>query len=214
MPNKTITIHPAVEVPEGDWCGKTRETKNRCQRIKAGLLYRCSAFQYLFISGHNSLEEHVKKGGVWLKKHQLCQDACAEAEKKGVNKYNQLVNDLVEGKIGLNLLGSALEESVKRRKDIPIPVKNLLATEGAQPGLITKVIHLLSNIMGVVELAYRRGDSNLPLHVDKVTKTNIENKPICHTCGGSGELLGTGLFGTKYDKPCDCQTKGEKDDNY
>ena len=75
-----------------------------------------------------------------------------------MNKYNQLVDDLVEGKLNQTLVGSAIKEYICRRKDIPEAIKNLLCSK-EENGLIGATFELMRQIIGSMDLAYRRNNS-------------------------------------------------------
>lgn len=75
-----------------------------------------------------------------------------------MNKFDQLVEDLVNGDLGLTHVQIAIRTSVRRRKDIPDGVKNLLCGEGEHySGLIYTMFKPIQEAIGTVELAYRRG---------------------------------------------------------
>ncbi|KKM67397.1 hypothetical protein LCGC14_1471540 [marine sediment metagenome] len=72
-----------------------------------------------------------------------------------MNTYEELVENLVSGKLNLTHLELAYREYYRRRKDIPEGVKNLLVSKG-HTGLLQFASYVRS-ICGNVELAYRRG---------------------------------------------------------
>ena len=74
-----------------------------------------------------------------------------------MNKFDQLVEDLVNGELGLTHVQIAIRTSIRRRKDIPEGVKNLLAGEKKNAGLIYKMFVPIQDMIGAMELAYRRG---------------------------------------------------------
>lgn len=74
------------------------------------------------------------------------------------DKFTQLVDDLVSGKLGLIHIQNAIRASIRQRKDIPEGVKDLLAGKGdTNPGLIFYMFRPIGQAMGTVELAFRRG---------------------------------------------------------
>lgn len=74
------------------------------------------------------------------------------------NKFDQLVEDLVSGELGLTHVQMAIRESVRRRKDIPDGIKDILAGKEGNAGLIYRQFSLISNMIGAMELAFRRGE--------------------------------------------------------
>ncbi len=74
------------------------------------------------------------------------------------DKFTQLVDDLVEGELGFNHLQIAMRQSIRKSKDIPEEIKDLLAGSGeSDAGLIYKMFAPISEVIGTIELAYRRG---------------------------------------------------------
>ena len=81
-----------------------------------------------------------------------------EGEKMKKDKFTQLVDDMVSGEIGFNLLQMAIRQYVRKSKEIPEEIKDLLAGRSeASAGLIYKMFTPISEMIGTVELAYRRG---------------------------------------------------------
>lgn len=74
-----------------------------------------------------------------------------------MNKFDQLVEDLVSGDLGLTNIQIAIRTSIRRRKDIPEGVKDLLCGKQRNTGLIYKMFVPIQNVIGAMELAYRRG---------------------------------------------------------
>lgn len=75
-----------------------------------------------------------------------------------MDKYNQLVEDLVVGNLNLIHIQIAIREYVRRSKNIPDNIKDILSgTDEANPGLIFKMFLNIQLIIGNIELAYRRG---------------------------------------------------------
>jgi len=78
------------------------------------------------------------------------------------DKFTQLVDDMVSGEIGWNLLQMAMRQSIRKRKDIPEGIKDLLAGRSeADSGLISKMFMPISHMIGNMELAYRRGTDEI-----------------------------------------------------
>ena len=81
-----------------------------------------------------------------------------------MNKFDQLVEDLTEGDLTLTQIQIAIRTSIRRRNNIPDGVKGLLAGEqsisGTNAGLIYKMFAPVQDVIGAIELAYRRGRSN------------------------------------------------------
>ena len=77
---------------------------------------------------------------------------------KVTNKFDQLVEDLVNGDLGLTHIQMAIRTSIRQRKDIPEGVKDLLCGSSAHDsGLIYSMFKPIKEAIGTVELAYRRG---------------------------------------------------------
>lgn len=75
-----------------------------------------------------------------------------------VNKFDQLVEDLASGELGLTHIQIAIRTSVRRRKDLPEGIKDLLAGKGdSSAGLIYHMFRPIQDMIGAMELAYRRG---------------------------------------------------------
>ena len=75
-----------------------------------------------------------------------------------MNKFDQLVDDLTTGALGLTHVQIAIRESVRRRKDLPEGIKDILAGKGeSNAGLIYKHFSVIKETIGAMELAYRRG---------------------------------------------------------
>ncbi len=74
------------------------------------------------------------------------------------NKYYQLIEDLQGGELTLSLVSSAIRQYIAQNKNIPEGVKNLLTTpEGG--GYIHAQFSIILDMIGKMELAYRRGSS-------------------------------------------------------
>jgi len=77
---------------------------------------------------------------------------------KATNKFDQLVEDLVSGELGLTHVQIAIRTSVRRRKEIPEGIKDLLCGRGeSHAGLIYHMFRPIQDVIGAMELAYRRG---------------------------------------------------------
>ena len=75
-----------------------------------------------------------------------------------MNKFEQLADDLTTGKLTLTHVQIAIRSSVRRRKDIPEGIKSILCGKGPEyAGLIYKMFKPMQEVIGTVELAYRRG---------------------------------------------------------
>ena len=76
-----------------------------------------------------------------------------------MNKFDQLVQDLLDSKITHTQLQIAYRVCIRQRNDIPEGIKDLLCgIPPDKPGLIYKAFDLISQIIGAVELAYLRGE--------------------------------------------------------
>ncbi len=75
-----------------------------------------------------------------------------------MNRFEQLVDDLTTGKLTLTHVQIAIRASIRRRDDIPEGIKDLLSGKGdSYSGLIYKMFKPMQEVIGTVELAYRRG---------------------------------------------------------
>lgn len=79
-----------------------------------------------------------------------------------MNKFDQLVEDLTTGKISHTMLQIAYRAAIRQRKDLPEGIKDLLCGRSEyHAGLIYQQFKVISETIGSMELAYRRGtDSN------------------------------------------------------
>ena len=79
------------------------------------------------------------------------------------NKFDQLVEDLLSNELTLTQVQIAMRTFVRRRKDIPEGIKDILCgrAEGAS-GLIGRMFKSIQDVIGAVELAYRRGGQRDP----------------------------------------------------
>lgn len=74
-----------------------------------------------------------------------------------MNKFDQLVQDLLENKLTLNHIQIAIRTYIRQRDSIPDPIKNLLCGYEGESGLIGQHFSLIQELIGSMELAYRRG---------------------------------------------------------
>jgi hypothetical protein len=74
-----------------------------------------------------------------------------------VNKYDQLVADLLSGDLSVRMVGLAIQSYIRRRNEIPEGVKSLVCNVNSGNGLIGSMFELLQEIIGRMELSYRRG---------------------------------------------------------
>lgn len=74
------------------------------------------------------------------------------------DEFTRLVNNLLNGTLGWNLIQMALRQYVRRSKEIPEGIKDLLAGSGeTNAGLIYRMFMPIREVVGTLELAYRRG---------------------------------------------------------
>ncbi len=85
--------------------------------------------------------------------------ACRADESPPLNKFDQLVDDLLTSKLNLRQVGTAVRTWIGRRKDLPEGIKSFLYTPGG-PDLIGAMFTHMGNMIGSLELAYRRGEIN------------------------------------------------------
>jgi hypothetical protein len=75
-----------------------------------------------------------------------------------MNKFDQLVEDLEKGKLTLNMIQIAIRTYIRRRHNLPEGIKVLLCGKGdSNPGLIHQMFKPIQQVIGAMELAYRRG---------------------------------------------------------
>ena len=75
-----------------------------------------------------------------------------------MDKFSQLVEDLKTGALTYTHVQGALRASIRGSEDIPEGVKDLLCGRGPRySGLIYGIFKLIPEVIGTVELAYRRG---------------------------------------------------------
>ncbi len=73
------------------------------------------------------------------------------------DKFSQLVEDLVSGELSLTHIQIAVRASIRQRKDLPDGIKDLLAGKKNNPGLIYRMFEPIEEVIGAIELSYRRG---------------------------------------------------------
>lgn len=74
-----------------------------------------------------------------------------------MNKFDQLVDDLVSGRMSYKILEGAYRESIRRSKHLPDEAKDILCGMGdTNPGLISRQFRVISEMIGGFELAIRR----------------------------------------------------------
>jgi hypothetical protein len=75
-----------------------------------------------------------------------------------MNKFDQLVQDLLDGSLSLNQIQMAIRASVRQNPEVPEEIKDLLCGRGeAFSGLIYKIFKVVQEAIGAVELAFHRG---------------------------------------------------------
>ncbi len=74
-----------------------------------------------------------------------------------MNKFDQLVEDLLSNALGHTHLQIAYRTYIRQRKDIPEEIKDLLCGTEGHSGLIGSIFQQISSTISAVELAYRRG---------------------------------------------------------
>lgn len=76
-----------------------------------------------------------------------------------MDKFTQLLNDLKSGDLNINHIAIALSAYYREAGHLPEGIRNLIGGVGQGTGLVHKMFNLLSDTVGSLELAYRRGDS-------------------------------------------------------
>lgn len=80
-----------------------------------------------------------------------------------MNAFEQLVKDLDDGTLSLSLVRNALRQHYRHSEHIPDGIKSLVCGVGeSDAGLIFRFFQLLSNVIGSLELANRRGEQQTP----------------------------------------------------
>ena len=74
------------------------------------------------------------------------------------DKFTQLVDDLLERKLSPLNLQQAYRSYIRQRKNLPEDIKDLLCGRSeSDSGLIASQFHMISQMIGNMELAYLRG---------------------------------------------------------
>ena len=80
-------------------------------------------------------------------------------KKQKPDKFTQLVDDFLSGEIGPTVHQIAFRAYIRRSPNIPDDIKGLLAgTSETHAGIVFKIFQLMGEIIGCMELAYRRGE--------------------------------------------------------
>ena len=87
-----------------------------------------------------------------------------------MDKFTQLVEDLKSGKLTMSHVQMAVRAYVRESKHIPDGTKDLLAGKGEGGGLIYKQFQVITETIGAMELAYRRGSDRLTRKKSVATK--------------------------------------------
>ena len=75
-----------------------------------------------------------------------------------MDKFSQLVEDLTSGDLNMTHIQIAVRASIRRRKDLPEGIKDLLAGKSDRnAGVLYRMFKSIQEVIGTVELAYRRG---------------------------------------------------------
>jgi hypothetical protein len=75
-----------------------------------------------------------------------------------MNRFDQLVQDLDEGKLNLTHIQIAVRTHIRNSEDIPEAAKDVLCgRHEAYSGIIFKVFKIIREIIGSMELVYNRG---------------------------------------------------------
>ncbi len=78
--------------------------------------------------------------------------------KEDKNPFTDLVRHLNDGTLGHNHIQMAYREWIRRRDDIPDATKDILAGKGdTEPGLLLPMFRIITQTIGSLELAWRRG---------------------------------------------------------
>ena len=73
------------------------------------------------------------------------------------NCFEELVDNLVKGDLTLRDVQLAYRESIRKRLDIPDPIKDILCGGQNTVGVIGDAFNLISEIEGATYLSYMRG---------------------------------------------------------
>ncbi len=75
-----------------------------------------------------------------------------------MDKFSQLVEDLTNGDLNMTHIQIAVRASIRQRKDLPDGIKDLLAGKSDRnAGVLYRMFKSIQEVIGTVELAYRRG---------------------------------------------------------
>ena len=75
-----------------------------------------------------------------------------------MDRFSQLEQDIIDGKLSIKQVGIAVRSAIRRMEHLPEGIRDLLGGKGdTSPGLLSIYFRLLEQIIGSVELAYRRG---------------------------------------------------------
>jgi hypothetical protein len=75
-----------------------------------------------------------------------------------MNRFDQLVQDLKDGKLNMTHIQIAYRAYLREGKDVPDEIKDLLGGRSeAMSGVIYSIFKLVREVEGTVELAYNRG---------------------------------------------------------
>ncbi len=74
-----------------------------------------------------------------------------------MNRFDQLVEDLNNGNLTHTHIQIAYRTYIRQNDNIPEGIKDILCGVEATGGLIGRAFNQISEIIGGVELAYRRG---------------------------------------------------------
>ena len=80
-------------------------------------------------------------------------------EEKKTNAFDQLVEDLLSGKLSLTLVSIAIKTYIRRANHLPEETKDILVGSDKRVGVIEIYLNMLPQIIGVVDLAFKRGTS-------------------------------------------------------
>lgn len=88
------------------------------------------------------------------------------------NPFDRLVEDLCTGVLSIRMLDQAVMVYIQKSPVLPEGVKNLLAQKGGG-GLVRDHFHLITQIIGNIELAYMRDAQH---GLDKKPKKSANEK--------------------------------------
>lgn len=77
---------------------------------------------------------------------------------KQVDRFSQLEQDLVDDKLSIKQVGIAIRSAIRRTKHLPKSITDLLGGKSdISPGVLSIVFRLIEQIIGNMDLAYKRG---------------------------------------------------------